>query len=101
MKFVLHDYQDEQCLRILENVKASMKEGYSYLVINEFIIPSTGCTRFPAQFDLLMMMALTSLERTEIEWKSLLERAGLALEGLYQPPCEGQGIIVATLPCST
>ncbi|KAI1384818.1 S-adenosyl-L-methionine-dependent methyltransferase [Hypoxylon trugodes] len=97
MKFIIHDYDDEKCLQILKNVKASMKKGHSYLVINDFILPEVGCELLPAMWDLLMMTVVASMERSESQWKSLLEAAGLAIEGFYQPPGDGQGIVVATL----
>lgn len=97
MKFIMHDYADPDCVRILRNVAASMKKGYSYLVINDFILPDEGCSLLPAQWDLMMMCFLAAFERTVSQWKTLLKAAGLSLEGLYQPPGDGQGIIVATL----
>ncbi|KAF2967108.1 hypothetical protein GQX73_g6483 [Xylaria multiplex] len=97
MKFILHDYADEQCMQILRNVKASMVKGYSYLVINDFILPDVGCGLLQSQWDLMMMVLLSSMERTEAQWRALLESAGLSIEGLYLPPGDAQGIIVATL----
>ncbi|KAJ8131044.1 hypothetical protein O1611_g2585 [Lasiodiplodia mahajangana] len=97
MKFVLHDYADEQCIQILRNVKASMIQGHSYLVINDFILPDTGCGLLQSQWDLMMMVLLSSMERSETQWRTLLESAGLSIEGIYSPPGDGQGIIVATL----
>ncbi|TGJ82106.1 hypothetical protein E0Z10_g6676 [Xylaria hypoxylon] len=97
MKFILHDYADEQCIQILHNVKASMVKGYSYLVINDFILPDIGCGLLQSQWDLMVMVLLSSMERTETQWKTLLESAGLSIEGMYPPPGEAQGIIVATL----
>jgi hypothetical protein len=97
MKFIIHDYGDEQCLQILKNVTASMKKGYSYLVINDFVIPDTGCSLLPAQWDLMMLAMVTSMERTESQWRHLLGAAGLSIEGIYQSPGDGMGIIVATI----
>jgi hypothetical protein len=97
MKFIMHDCDDSSCIRILRNVAASMKKGYSYLVINDFILPDEGCALLPTQWDLMMMCFLAAFERTESQWKGLLAAAGLKLEGLHQPPGDGQGIIVATL----
>ncbi|KAJ2990350.1 hypothetical protein NUW58_g2996 [Xylaria curta] len=97
MKFILHDYNDGECLQILQNVKASMIKGYSYLVINDFVLPDTKCGLLQSQWDLMMMVLLSSMERTETQWRTLLESAGLSIEGMYSPPGDGQGIIVATL----
>ncbi|KAK7911879.1 O-methyltransferase [Apiospora marii] len=97
MKFIMHDYSDEDCLRILKTVKTAMTPGYSYLVINDFILPDVGCNLLSAQWDLMMMLIMSGLERTESQWMTLMEAAGLEVEGLYQPPGDGQGIIVAKL----
>ncbi|KAI2465552.1 S-adenosyl-L-methionine-dependent methyltransferase [Annulohypoxylon bovei var. microspora] len=97
LKFILHDFMDEQCLTILKNIMTSMKRGYSYLVINDFILPDVGCSLLPAQWDLVMMAAMASMERSESQWHALLKAAGLSIEGLYQPPGVGQGIIITTL----
>jgi hypothetical protein len=97
MKFIMHDYNDEQCLQILNNLKASMTKGYSYLVIHDFILPDTECGLLQSQWDLMMMVYMSSKERTEKQWAVLLESAGLSVEGMYPPPGDGQGIIVTTL----
>ncbi|RYO75653.1 hypothetical protein DL766_010360 [Monosporascus sp. MC13-8B] len=95
MKFIMHDYADEECLQILKNVKASMSKGYSYLVINDFILPNTGCPLLPAEWNLMMLILTSDMERTETQRSTLLHSAGLSVEGMYQPPGDGQGIIVA------
>lgn len=97
LKFILHDFSDADCLRILTHIKQAMTHGYSYIVINDFILPETGCHQLPAQWDLMMMMYMSGHERTESQWKALMDAAGLGIEGTYQPPGDGQGILVATL----
>lgn len=97
LKFIMHDYSDADCLRILANIKQAMTPGYSYLVINDFILPETGCHQLPAQWDLMMMMYMSGIERTESQWKALMDAAGLEIHGMYQPPGDGQGILVAAL----
>ncbi|KAI0858644.1 S-adenosyl-L-methionine-dependent methyltransferase [Xylaria cubensis] len=94
MKFILHDYVDDQCLHILGKIKATMVKRYS---INEFILPDTDCGLLQSQWDLMMMVLFSSMERTESQWRTLLGAAGLSIEGMYSPPGDGQGIIVATL----
>lgn len=37
---VLHDWGDDDCVKILEKLKPAMKPGYSSLLINEIIVPS-------------------------------------------------------------
>lgn len=97
MKFILHDWSDENCLTILRNVSASMTKGYSQLVIGDFILPDKGCSLISAHSDLQMMIFMAAMERSDTQWRDLMKKAGLQIEGLYQPPGDGQGIIVATL----
>lgn len=42
MHSVLHDWPDEQCRKILENLAPAMKRGFSKLLINEIVISDTG-----------------------------------------------------------
>lgn len=97
MKFILHDWNDELCLKLLRNVVAGMKMGYSALVVEDFILPVKGAALLPAMWDMEMMSLLSSMERTERQWTALFERAGLHIEGFYQPPSDGTGIIVLSL----
>ncbi|ETS73453.1 hypothetical protein PFICI_14399 [Pestalotiopsis fici W106-1] len=97
MKFIMHDYADPDCIRILRHVAVSMRKGYSRLVINDFILPDKGSSLLPAQWDLMMMVFLAAFERTASQWRTLLSAAGLEIEGMYYPPGDGQGIIIASL----
>lgn len=98
MKFILHDWNDELCLKLLRNVTAGMKKGYSTLIVEDFILPVKGASLLPAMWDMEMMCLLSAMERTEKQWSKLFEQAGLEIEGFYQPPGDGTGIIVLQLP---
>jgi len=54
-----------------------MKKGYSKLLINEFVISSRGASAFMTHIDINMMSILVAMERTEKQWRTLLESAGL------------------------
>ena len=97
MKFILHDWNDELCLKLLRNVTAGMKTGYSTLVIEDFILPIQGASLLAVMWDMQMMALLSAMERTERQWRNLFEQAGLEIEGFYQPPGDGTGIIVLNL----
>ena len=97
MKFVMHDWSDEKCLQILRHVTPSMVKGVSSLVIEEFIIPDKGCSLLPAMWDLEMMAFGAGMERSETQWRQLLDMADLEVESTHQPPGDGTGIIVAKL----
>jgi len=78
LKLVLHDWDDEKAEKILANVyKAMPPEGK--LLIIESVIPD-GNTPHPGKFIDVNMLAMTGgKERTEKEWKNLIEKAGLKI----------------------
>ncbi|GAB1217535.1 hypothetical protein ATERTT37_006774 [Aspergillus terreus] len=96
LHWVLHDWADERARDILRHIVEAMEPGYSRLVINENIIPNQGCDYTSACLSLLMMVQVGALERTELQWRELLNSVGLTDLAFYQPPGEGEGVIVAT-----
>lgn len=79
---VLHDWDDEHCTKILRNLRAAMEPGYSRLLINEYVVPDTGASWPVTSMDWLMMALGAVKERTEAQWTSLLEKAGLRLKAV-------------------
>ncbi|XP_038705025.1 desmethylxanthohumol 6'-O-methyltransferase-like [Tripterygium wilfordii] len=82
MKWVLHDWRDEDCVKILRNCRKVIPEKTGKLVLVEVVVDedeneneSFGNTGFV--FDLLMIAhASGGKERTELEWKKLLKEGG-------------------------
>ena len=78
MKMVLHDWNDEQCLQILNNCNKAMRPDSKLLVI-EAVIPE-GNDPHPGKFMDINMMAMTGgRERTQKEFIALFAQAGLKL----------------------
>ncbi len=79
MKHIIHDWDDEDCLRILRNCRAAMA-GHAKLLVCERVIAPGGEPSLANTFD-LVMLALTDggRERTEQEFRDLFGRAGLRL----------------------
>ncbi|GAB1312628.1 hypothetical protein MFIFM68171_02838 [Madurella fahalii] len=95
---ILHDWSDDICLRILEQVRAAMKPGYSKLLLHEMVIPEKGASTFHAMLDITMMCFNAGMERTEREWRTLLEKAGLEVVKVWLPTQEdADGIVEAIL----
>lgn len=42
MRRVMHGWPDDDCRKILRNIKVAMKPGYSKMLINEIVIPVEG-----------------------------------------------------------
>jgi len=63
---------------VLENVKSAMT-AESILLLDEWVLPETGVSHYAASMDLTFMAAFASLERTESQWRALLDSVGLRL----------------------
>ena len=96
MHWILHDWRDEQAHSILSNIVGAMEPGYSQLIINDQIIPDRDCDFPTACISIMMMLQVGAFERTEKQWRDLLTSVGLKDVSFYQPPSNGEGIIVAT-----
>lgn len=72
-----------------------MEPGYSRLILHEHILPDTGCDLPSAAMSIMMMVQVAAFERSEKQWRSLLESVGLRDITVYQPPASGEGIIEA------
>ncbi|KAL6229788.1 hypothetical protein BDW75DRAFT_234933 [Aspergillus navahoensis] len=93
---ILHDWSDEYCLKILQNVVSAMTPHYSKLIIHEMILLEEGAPQFQAQLDMAMMAFSSGMERTQRQWRTLLEKAGLETVEFWDPLDEGgDGIVEA------
>ena len=72
---VLHDWADEPAARSLRNVAASGGLG-ARLRLVEFVVPPGNAPHLSKMLDLTMLGVLTGKERSEPEWRRLLETAG-------------------------
>jgi hypothetical protein len=72
----MHDWSDENCLKILNNCQKALPEKGKVLIHDFVLQPSGGL----AQMADLFMMALTNggMERTEEQWRKLLTTAGFS-----------------------
>jgi cyclopropane fatty-acyl-phospholipid synthase-like methyltransferase len=78
MKHIIHDWNDEQCITILNNCRQAMQESGKVLVV-EMVVPE-GNEPSPAKFlDLQMLQYLPGCERTEKEYRELFDKAGFRL----------------------
>lgn len=83
LKMVLHDWPDEQCKKILANLRPALVPGYSKILINEIVIAEQGADSFSTLVDIIMMMCHASKERRENEWRRLVESVGLKIVRIH------------------
>ena len=75
-----------------------MTPGYSKILINESVLPDMNCPSFFAAGDINMMSIMGGKERTELEWRELIESVDLKMTGIWKSPYENEeGVIVAML----
>jgi O-methyltransferase domain len=96
LKHVLHGRRDAEAIVILKNCRAVIPQNGSLLVI-EFILPSL-VSHADSQLeghlmsDLNMLAVTGGKERSEREWRTLLEAAGFILNRVY--PVGGDNLMV-------
>jgi SAM-dependent methyltransferase len=74
LKFVLHDWNDDECARILKNCRASLEPG-GRIVIMDYLV--NGEDPFAALMDMNMLAMTGGRERELAEFDALLDTAGL------------------------
>jgi hypothetical protein len=75
MKIILHDWNDDECVKILTNVHRA-SPGHGGLFIAEHLIPGPEMPHFSKLFDIHMMCVSSGKERTADEFATLLRRSG-------------------------
>jgi hypothetical protein len=77
---ILHDWGDDDSVRILSRCRASMSPSARLLVV-EMVIPGDDAPYFGTLFDLEMLLLFEGgKERTEDELRAICHRAGLRVE---------------------
>ena len=84
LKHILHDWNDEMCLKILGNIVDVMKPNAKIFIAEFGPVPSANEPHLSKFFDLHMMIALHGKERTLKEWEELLSKVGLKIDTLHQ-----------------
>jgi len=89
MKSVIHDWDDDACVTILRNCLQAMADGAKVLVVEPVLPPTVepSFTRLGViMSDLNMLLNTGGRERTEAEFASLVESAGLQLASVVPLP---------------
>jgi hypothetical protein len=85
MKLVLHDWDDETCIRILQRQHARAP-GAGRVFIVEQVLPESGTPDFAYLFDMHMLCWGSGRERTESEYADLLRHAGWSHAATWLAP---------------
>lgn len=95
LSHIIHDWSEDQCLTILRHCRRAMKSA-SRLLIIEMVLPS-GDTPHPGKMlDIMMLVGPGGQERTEPEYRTLLDKARLRLTRVV-PTASAVSIVEAAL----
>ncbi|KAF8413928.1 hypothetical protein HHK36_001924 [Tetracentron sinense] len=78
MKSIMHDWCDEDCIKILKNCRKAIPKKSGKVIIVDPVLQPDGEGLFDdagIMFDLVMVVS-GGKERTEVEWKKVLEEGG-------------------------
>lgn len=78
LKWIIHDWTDEQSVTILKNSHRALPEN-GKLILIEAVVPESSEMHFSKFMDLNMLVMTGGRERTEAEFRDLYERSGFRL----------------------
>lgn len=96
---IIHDYADESARAILKHIAAAMKKGYSKLILWDFMLPDKAAPPTLTGLDWEMMTFYAGSERSESQWRTLLEHpeVGLKVTQIWSYSEFDQSVIEAEL----
>ncbi len=86
MKFILHDWNDEQSIVILKNLAQSAETGAKLLLVETVIEEDDNAPSMSKVMDLNMLVMTGGKERTAKEYAELFEKTGFRLTNVYPTP---------------
>jgi orsellinic acid C2-O-methyltransferase len=98
LKSVIHDWNDEDALRILSVCRRDMRPDAKLFVIERIMPAKLGLTKehqILARADLSMLVIHAARERSEEDMRRILSSAGFQLSSIF-PTDSGFSILVAT-----
>ncbi len=76
LQFILHNWGDDDCIKVLKNCKKALPENGKVLIY-ELVMHPNG--RWTQMMDLMMLTQFESgMERTEQQWRTLIAAAGFS-----------------------
>lgn len=85
MKYILHDWNDDECVKILANCRAAMNEKGKVLVVDNVV--SSGNEPSWGKLLDMQMLIIGGRERTKEEFAALFAAAGLKLARIVPTKC--------------
>ncbi|KAF2136816.1 uncharacterized protein K452DRAFT_279374 [Aplosporella prunicola CBS 121167] len=93
---IFHDWPDNESRIILKHIVEAMTPGVSRLLLAEMVVPNKGADALAAWMD-QCMLSFGGTERTERDWRSLLDSVGLELVKVWPAQGTTMSIVEARL----
>ncbi|PIN21984.1 Hydroxyindole-O-methyltransferase [Handroanthus impetiginosus] len=81
LKFILHNWSDDQCLQVLKNCYKALPKTGKVIILDTMLpdIPQDDThSKMVSQFDYIMLMLYGSRERTKAEFEALAKKSGFS-----------------------
>jgi O-methyltransferase domain len=85
LSHVIHDWSENRCLTILENCRRAMTPDSRVLIV-EAVIPDGDVPHPGKMMDMAMLMQTGGQERSEAEYRTLLDKASFQLTRVVPTP---------------
>jgi hypothetical protein len=83
LKHIIHDWEDEKCIRLLDNCRRGLRGNGRVICVDAVVPPMGNTAGTPAKLtDIVMMTFITGKERTEEQWARLYRTAGLEIHNI-------------------
>ena len=67
----------------------------SSLLIDDWVLPDLNAPVAGGTYDIMMLLLLSGMERSERQWRALLESLGLEVKKVWRVDGVGEGVIEA------
>ncbi len=95
IKYVLHNWNDEDCIKILKKCREAIPAN-GRLLIMDMVIKEDQPQVFEKSLDIVMLLLLGAKERTKEEFEEILTKAGFKLNTIF--PTKSPLSIIEALP---
>lgn len=86
LKYILHNWDDDHCVKLLTNCREAMNPGGRILVADA-VVPPAETPDWGKLLDIQMMVVVPGKERTKAEFAALFTRAGFRLTRIIPTRC--------------
>jgi hypothetical protein len=76
---IFHGLSDNESAKVLNNLKLAIGAKQAYVLIGDAVAEETHIDPITAAFDMQMLIGTAGRERTDSEWRDLLDKAGFEI----------------------